>query len=72
MTDHNIKEKNIRGKDAMNNEVVKNSKATRQTLLSRGIRPEYLKPEEDLKAIESRRKKEEKGLVNKHKKMLGK
>ena len=72
MTDHNIKEKNIRGKDAMNNEVVKNSKATRQTLLSRGIRPEYLKPEEDLKAIESRHKKEEKGLVNKHKKMLGK
>jgi DNA-damage-inducible protein D len=72
MTDHNIKEKNIRGKDAMNNEVVKNSKATRQTLLSRGIRPEHLKPEEDLKLIESRRKKEEKGLGGQHKKMLGK
>lgn len=62
MTDHNIKDKNIRGKEAMNNEVVKNSKATRQTLLSRGIRPENLKPEEDLKFIESRRKKEEKQL----------
>jgi DNA-damage-inducible protein D len=71
MTDHNIKEKNIRGKDAMNNEVVKNSKATRQTLLSRGIRPEHLKPEEDLKLVESRRKKEEKGLRDQHKKMLG-
>jgi DNA-damage-inducible protein D len=64
MTGHNIKDKNIYGKEAMNNEVVKNSKATRQTLLSRGIRPEYLKPEEDLKSIESRRKKEEKQLEN--------
>jgi len=62
MTDHNIKDKNIRGKEAMNNEVIKNSKATRQTLLSRGIRPENLKPEEDLKSIESRRKKEENQL----------
>src|SRR3989344_1372507 len=62
MTDHNIKDKNIYGKEAMNNEVIKNSKATRQTLLSRGIRPETLKPDEDLKAIESRRKKEEKNF----------
>lgn len=62
MTDHNIKDKNIYGREAMSNEVVKNSKATRQTLLSRGIRPEYLKPEEDLKHIESRRKKEQKEL----------
>jgi len=70
MTDHNIKENNIRGKDAMNNEVIKNSKATRQTLLSRGIRPEQLKPEEDLKLIEGRRKKEEKQISNSHKKLL--
>jgi DNA-damage-inducible protein D len=62
MTDHNIKDKNIRGKEAMNNEVVKNSKATRQTLLSRGIRPEKIKPEEDLKQVEKRREKELKEL----------
>jgi hypothetical protein len=30
-----------------------------------------LKPEEDMKLIESRRKKEEKGLRGQHKKMLG-
>ena len=59
MTDHNIKDKNILGKEAMNNEVVKNSKATRQTLLSRGIKPESIKPEEDLKRIQNRRKKEQ-------------
>jgi DNA-damage-inducible protein D len=62
MTDHNIKDKNIQGKEAMNNEVINNSRATRQTLLSRGIKPELIKPEEDLKTIESRRKKEEKEL----------
>ena len=72
MTDHNIKENNIRGKEAMNYEVVKNSKATRQTLLSRGIRPENLKPEEDLKQVESRRKKEEKQLGTQNNKLLGK
>jgi DNA-damage-inducible protein D len=62
MTDHNIKDKNIQGKEAMNYEVVKNSKATRQTLLSRGIKPEHIRPEEDLKLIEKRRKREQKEL----------
>jgi DNA-damage-inducible protein D len=62
MTDHNIKDKNILGKEAMNAEVARNSKATRKTLLSRGIRPEDIRPEEDLKQIESRRKREEKEL----------
>ncbi len=58
MTDHNIKDKNLRGLTQVSNEVVKNSRATRETLLSRGIRPENLKPEEDLKKIEGKRKKE--------------
>ena len=62
MTDHNIKEKDIIGKEAMNDEVIKNSRATRTTLLSRGIKPEHIKPEEDLKQIESRRKKEQREL----------
>lgn len=65
MTDHNIKDKNIIGKEAMNQEVVKNSKETRQALLNRGIKPELIKPEEDLKAIEDRRKKEAKELSRK-------
>ncbi|MFA6297015.1 MAG: BRO family protein [Candidatus Paceibacterota bacterium] len=65
MTDHNIKEKNLQGTHQMTEEVVKNSKATRQTLLSRGIKPEVLKAEEDLKKIETRRKKEMKSLKKK-------
>jgi len=62
ITDHNIKEKNLHGQRQMTEEVIKNSKATRQTLLSRGITPEKLTPEPDLKQIETRRKKEIKVL----------
>ncbi len=68
MTDYNIKEKNIIGKEAMNAEVIKNSKETRQALLNRGIKPELIKPEEDLKLVKARRKKEEKQLGNQGKK----
>ena len=71
MTDHNIKERNIRGKEAMNAEVVRNSRETRQALLNRGIKPEFIKPEEDLKLVEARRKKEEKEIDDKSKKLLG-
>jgi len=70
MTDHNIKEKNLRGKEQMTEEVIKNSRATRKTLLSRGIRPENLKAEEDIKKVEMRRRKE-RGIFT-HKKLLGK
>jgi DNA-damage-inducible protein D len=63
MTDHNIMDKNIQGKEAMNSEVIKNSRETRQALLNRGIKPENIKPEEDLKMIDARRKKEEKKLA---------
>ena len=62
MTDHNIKQRNLRGVHQMTEEVVKNSKATRETLLSRGITPEELKAQEDLRKIESRRRKELKQL----------
>lgn len=58
MTDHNIKEKKIHGASKINKEVIKNSKATRQTLLSRGIKPESLKPKEGIKKSTSRRAKE--------------
>ncbi len=71
MTDYNIKEKNIRGKEFMNAEVEKNSKETRQALLNRGIVPERIRPEEDLKLVESRRKKEKKELGYHDKKLLG-
>jgi DNA-damage-inducible protein D len=59
MTDHNIKANNLLGLPALENEVVSNSKAARNALLQRGIIPEHLKPEEDLKIIEQRKKAEQ-------------
>jgi len=70
MTDHNIKVRNLKGEYSMKEEVVKNSKATRQTLLSRNIIPENLKTEEDLKKIEIKRKAENNKIKNNPKKML--
>jgi DNA-damage-inducible protein D len=65
MTDHNIKEKNLKGLPQLSNEVIANSKATRKTLLSRNIIPENLKSEEDLEKIEQKRRRELKELSNK-------
>ncbi len=62
MTDHNIRTNNLVGRDRLEREVVANSSATRDALLARGIIPEKLKPEEDVKKIERRRAKEQKAI----------
>lgn len=51
MTDHNIKTKNLYGREKLNREALENSKATRKALLSRDIIPEKLKPQEDIKKV---------------------
>jgi DNA-damage-inducible protein D len=73
MTDHNIKQKNIIGKQNLEKEVVENTLATRHTLIQRGIRPEELPAEEDLRAIEKRRQQKEMFLTgNLPRKLLSK
>lgn len=69
ITDHNIKEKNIKWKPNLERELIDNGKATRDTLLNRWIIPEELKPQEDLKQIEKRREAEQKLLENNQKKI---
>lgn len=64
MTDHNIKDKDITGKPKLEEEVINNSKVTRQALLKRGIKPELLNAQEDIKKIEVRRSKENKQISN--------
>jgi DNA-damage-inducible protein D len=54
MTDHNIKDKNLVGKPRLEKEVYENSVATRRTMLRRGIMPENLKPEKDIKEIKNK------------------
>ena len=65
MTDRNINEKDLKGADKLHREVIDNSLATREALLQRGIIPEKLLPEEDIKNIEKRRKLEAKQLSSK-------
>lgn len=62
MTDRNINDKDLKGADKLHREVIENSLATRKALLQRGITPEKLKPEEDIKNIEKRRKLEAKQI----------
>lgn len=60
MTDHNIKNKNLSWKQKLESELVSNAKETRKAMISRGIVPEKLKWEEDLKKVEKRRNIESK------------
>ncbi len=64
MTDYNIKDKDIKWKARLNNELVSNAKVTRQAMLKRWITPEELLPQEDLKIIEKKRLEEQKRLWN--------
>ncbi len=60
ITIHNARERNMRSEPEISQEHVTNNKAVRQTLLNRGIRPEALPPEEDVKKVERRLTTEQK------------
>ncbi|WP_113906671.1 DNA damage-inducible protein D [Aliidiomarina celeris] len=54
ITIHNARSQNMTREQQISSEHVTNNKAVRQTLLNRGIRPEELPPEEDVKKLEWR------------------
>jgi len=58
IADRNIKDNDITGEPRLNLEVEKSAQATREALIKRGITPETLPAEEDLRSIERRRKKD--------------
>ena len=60
ITIHNAREQNMQSEPEISQEHVTNNKAVRQTLLNRGIRPESLTPEEDVKKVERRLTSEQK------------
>jgi DNA-damage-inducible protein D len=63
MTNHNVGQDDLHGEDAITREHVQNNHSVRAMLGQRGIQPEQLPPEEDLKKLERRVKTEEKKLV---------
>lgn len=62
MTNHNVRQDDLRGESAITTEHVQNNESVRGMLGQRGIRPEALPPEEDIKKLERRVKSEEKKL----------
>ena len=63
MSNHNVQQEDLRGEHAITREHVQNNESVRDMLGQRGIKPERLPPEEDIKKLERRVKTEEKKLV---------
>ncbi len=63
ITIFNAKEKKMQTEHQISNEHITNNKSVRHTLITRGITPENLPPEEDVKKIARKLKKEEKKTI---------
>ena len=64
MTNYNVTEKDMYGETSITEEHVDNNLSVRKMLNKRGIKPENLKPAEDLKKVERKIKAESKMIAN--------
>jgi len=60
---HNVKENDLQGESAITGEHVQNNSSVREMLGKRGIKPEEIPPEEDLKKLQRRVKSAEKKMI---------
>ncbi|MFI5253208.1 MAG: DNA damage-inducible protein D [Bacteroidota bacterium] len=72
ITNFNIKRDDLREEDQITNEHVKSNAGVRKVLLDRGIKPEALPPEEDIKKLKRRVDSEDKKMLKGVKKLKGK
>ena len=63
LTNFNVQKENLKGEQKITAEHLKNNKGVRELLLKRGIKPEELEAEEDIKKVERRLKSEDKKLL---------
>lgn len=63
ITNHNVKENNLKGENPITQEHIQNNESVRGLLVERGIKPEELAPAEDLKKLERKVKSDEKRLI---------
>ncbi|MBF0388352.1 MAG: DNA damage-inducible protein D [Candidatus Omnitrophica bacterium] len=63
ITNHNVKQRNLQGENSITDEHVQNNKSVRGMLVERGIKPEELPAEEDLKKLERRVKSSAKKMI---------
>ena len=67
MTNYNVTKKDMYGEESITNEHVDNNLSVRKMLNKRGIKPENLKPAEDLKKLERRVNSEKKKIASNNK-----
>jgi DNA-damage-inducible protein D len=72
ITNFNVQKNNMKGENKIAGEHIKNNKGVRKLLLDRGIRPEELPAEEDIKKVERRLKSEDKKLLKGNKPLKNK
>lgn len=65
LTTHNVEERDLRGEYAIRTEHVDNNSTVRSALVSRGVYPESLPPEEDTKKVARKVKADERKLLKK-------
>jgi len=65
MTNVNVQTKDLYGVTSISEEHIENNKAVRKIMLERGIVPEALPAEEDVKKVERRLAKEDKKSLGK-------
>ncbi len=71
MTNHNVQQANLLGERSITHEHVQNNQSVRAMLGQRGIAPEQLPPEEDIKKLERRVKAEDKKIEKQSGKLPG-
>ncbi|AWV96904.1 DNA damage-inducible protein D [Arcticibacterium luteifluviistationis] len=69
ITIYNAKENSMKTESQISREHITNNKSVRNTLISRGIRPENLSPEEDISKIDRRLKSDERKSLKNPKKL---
>lgn len=72
ITNFNVKKEDLKGENSITDEHVRNNIDIRELLSRRGIKPEELPPEEDIKRLERRVKKAEKKIAGVARKELEK
>ena len=63
ITNHNVRQNDLQGEPSITGEHIQNNTSVRNMLGERGIKPEELPPEEDIKKLERRVKSAEKKLI---------
>lgn len=72
LTSHNVVEKDLQGLNPIEREHVDNSEAVRRILIQRGVKPENLPVEQDVKKIKRKLESDKKKVIKDVKKLKGK